>query len=82
VRAHGVDPVMPGGARRPAVGGLGHIVTSDAFAREKLTHMRLLGASLHIVRSDSLAERLGPNATVVTIMCDTGMKYLSKLSAT
>lgn len=23
-----------------------------------------------------LAERLGPNATVVTIMCDTGMKYL------
>ena len=25
-----------------------------------------------------LAQRLGPNATVVTIMCDTGMKYLSK----
>jgi cysteine synthase A len=24
-----------------------------------------------------LAERLGPEATVVTIMCDTGMKYLS-----
>lgn len=24
------------------------------------------------------AERLGPDATVVTIMCDTGMKYLSK----
>ncbi len=23
------------------------------------------------------AERLGPEATVVTIMCDTGMKYLS-----
>lgn len=23
-----------------------------------------------------LAERLGPNATIVTIMCDTGMKYL------
>jgi cysteine synthase A len=30
-----------------------HIVTSDAFAREKLDHMRLLGATLHIVHSDS-----------------------------
>jgi cysteine synthase A len=25
-----------------------------------------------------LAERLDPGATVVTIMCDTGMKYLSR----
>jgi cysteine synthase A len=25
-----------------------------------------------------LAEQLGPGATVVTVMCDTGMKYLSK----
>jgi len=25
-----------------------------------------------------MAERLGPGATVVTVMCDTGMKYLSK----
>ena len=29
------------------------IVTSDAFAQEKLDHMRLLGATLHIVPSDS-----------------------------
>jgi cysteine synthase A len=27
-----------------------------------------------------LAERLGPKATVVTIMCDTGMKYLKTFS--
>lgn len=27
-----------------------------------------------------LAERLGPDATVVTIMCDTGMKYLKAFS--
>jgi cysteine synthase A len=27
-----------------------------------------------------LAERLGPNATIVTIMCDTGMKYLKSFS--
>jgi len=25
-----------------------------------------------------LADQLGPGATIVTIMCDTGMKYLSK----
>jgi cysteine synthase A len=29
-----------------------HIVSSDAFAREKLDHMRLLGAQLHVVPSD------------------------------
>jgi cysteine synthase A len=23
-----------------------------------------------------LAEQLGPDATIVTVMCDTGMKYL------
>jgi cysteine synthase len=26
-----------------------------------------------------LAEQLGPNSTIVTVMCDTGMKYLSKV---
>ncbi len=37
-----------------------HIVTSDAFAREKLDHMRLLGARLEIVPSESggMTERL------------------------
>ena len=37
-----------------------HIVTSDAFAREKLTHMRLLGAELTIVPSESgrMTEKL------------------------
>jgi cysteine synthase A len=29
-----------------------HVVTSDAFAREKLDHMTLLGARLHVVPSD------------------------------
>jgi cysteine synthase A len=28
-----------------------------------------------------LAEELGPGATVVTVMCDTGMKYLKKYGA-
>lgn len=37
-----------------------HIVTSDAFAREKLDHMRILGARLTIVPSDSgrMTEKL------------------------
>ena len=36
----------------------------------------------NVVAGLRLAEQLGPDATVVTIMCDTGMKYLSKLSST
>ncbi|MBF9233031.1 PLP-dependent cysteine synthase family protein [Microvirga alba] len=37
-----------------------HIVTSDAFAREKLDHMSILGARLHIVPSDGgrMTEKL------------------------
>lgn len=37
-----------------------HIVTSDAFAREKLDHMKILGARLQIIRSDSggMTEKL------------------------
>ena len=37
-----------------------HIVTSDAFAREKLEHMKVLGAKLQIVASESgrMTERL------------------------
>ena len=37
-----------------------HIVTSDAFAREKLDHMKILGAKLQIVHSDSgrMTEKL------------------------
>jgi cysteine synthase A len=37
-----------------------HVVTSDAFAREKLDHMAILGARLDIVRSESgrMTEKL------------------------
>ena len=37
-----------------------HVVTSDAFAREKLDHMRILGARLEIVRSEGgrMTEKL------------------------
>jgi cysteine synthase len=32
----------------------------------------------NVIAALRLAEQLGPEATVVTVMCDTGMKYLSK----
>jgi cysteine synthase len=37
-----------------------HVVTSDAFSREKLDHMRLLGAELHVIESDDgrMTEKL------------------------
>ena len=37
-----------------------HIVTSDAFAREKLDHMRILGAELEVLESDGggMTEKL------------------------
>jgi cysteine synthase A len=30
----------------------------------------------NVIAALRLAEQLGPDATIVTIMCDTGMKYL------
>ncbi len=35
----------------------------------------------NVIAALRAAERLGPDATVVTIMCDTGMKYLKTLGA-
>jgi cysteine synthase A len=37
-----------------------HIVTSDAFSKEKLDHMRILGAQLQVIHSDSggMTEKL------------------------
>ncbi len=35
----------------------------------------------NVIAALRLAGRLGPNATIVTVMCDTGMKYLSKHSS-
>ena len=32
----------------------------------------------NVIAALRLAEQLGPEATIVTVMCDTGMKYLSK----
>jgi cysteine synthase A len=36
----------------------------------------------NVIAALRLAEQLGPDATIVTVMCDTGMKYLSKVLST
>jgi cysteine synthase len=36
----------------------------------------------NVIAALGLAEQLGPDATIVTVMCDTGMKYLSKVVST
>jgi len=68
-----------------------HIVTSDAFAREKLDHMRILGARLQVIASDSgrMTEKLTKDmiASAGIIARDTGafwtdqMKNRDQLSA-
>ena len=36
---------------------------------------------LNVIAALRLAEQLGPEATIVTVMCDTGMKYLQRYGA-
>jgi len=35
----------------------------------------------NVIAASRIAEQLGPDATIVTIMCDTGMKYLKTYGA-
>jgi cysteine synthase A len=39
-----------------------------------------ISTGANVVAALRLAERLSPGATPVTLMCDTGMKYLKKYS--
>ena len=63
-----------------------HIVTSDAFAQEKLDHMRLLGARLHIVHSDSgrMTEKLTRDMVerARAITAETGAFWTDQLNNT
>jgi cysteine synthase A len=60
-----------------------HIVTSDAFTREKLDHMRLLGATLKIVPSDAgrMTEKLFRSMieTARAIAAETGAFWTNQL---
>lgn len=61
-----------------------HIVTSDAFAPEKLDHMKLLGARLQIVRSESgrMTEKLTRDMIEAAriIAADTGGFWTDQLN--
>src|SRR5436190_11108677 len=63
-----------------------HIVTSDAFAREKLDHMRILGARLQIVRSERgrMTEKLTKDMVEAArrIAADTGALWTDQLRNT
>jgi len=61
-----------------------HIVSSDAFAREKLDHMRILGARLHVVPSDGgrMTEKLTREMIAVArgIAAETGGFWTDQLN--
>lgn len=63
-----------------------HIVTSDAFAREKLEHMNLLGAHLQIIQSESgrMTEKLTRDmiAAARSIAADTESFWTDQLNNT
>lgn len=63
-----------------------HIVTSDAFAREKLNHMRILGADLTLVPSDSgrMTEKLTRDMIEAArgIQTETGALWTDQLNNT
>ncbi len=40
-----------------------------------------MSTGANVIAALRTAERLGPGATVVTVMCDTGMKYLKTYGA-
>lgn len=61
-----------------------HVVTSDAFAREKLDHMRLLGARLRIVPSEGgrMTEKLTRDmiAAAGAIAAETGAYWTDQMN--
>jgi cysteine synthase A len=63
-----------------------HIVTSDAFAREKLDHMRILGADLTLVPSDGgrMTEKLTRDMIEAArvIAAETGALWTDQLNNT
>jgi len=88
--AHKIDGVGAGFVvplwRRDVADRLERVSTEDAVAmtlrlarEEGLFAGTSTGAN--VIAAMRLAEELGPDATVVTIMCDTGMKYLARLSS-
>ena len=83
---HKIEGVGPGFVpalwRPELVDHIATVSTTDAMAmarRLAQTEALFAGTSTgaNLVAAIDLGRRLGPDATVVTVMCDSGMKYLS-----
>jgi len=88
--AHKIDGIgvgfMPPISRDGVAGAIERVSTDDATAMalrlardEGLFAGTSTGAN--VIAALRVADQLGPDATVVTIMCDTGMKYLKTFGA-
>ena len=88
--AHKIDGVGAGFVvplwRRDVADRIERVSTEDAVAmtlrlarEEGLFAGTSTGAN--VIAAMLLAEELGPDATVATIMCDTGMKYFAQLGS-
>jgi cysteine synthase len=85
--AHKIDGIGAGFVvplwRKDIADGIEQVSTDEAAAMvHRLAREEGLFAGTstgaNVAAALRLAERLGPAATIVTVMCDTGMKYLSK----
>ena len=88
--AHKIDGIGAGFVvplwRDDVADGIEQVSTEDALAmalrlarEEGLFAGTSTGAN--VIAALRLAERMGPGATIVTVMCDTGMKYLKTFGA-
>nr|WP_042186561.1 cysteine synthase family protein [Kibdelosporangium sp. MJ126-NF4]CEL17362.1 Cysteine synthase [Kibdelosporangium sp. MJ126-NF4]CTQ91411.1 Cysteine synthase (EC 2.5.1.47) [Kibdelosporangium sp. MJ126-NF4] len=84
--AHKIDGIGAGFVvplwREDIADQIERVSTADAMAmvrRLALADGLFAGTSTgaNVIAALRLAEQLGPGATIVTVMCDTGMKYLS-----
>lgn len=84
--AHRIEGVGPGFIppmwRRDAVDEIATVSTDEAnaMARRLAREEGIFAGSssgANVIAALRVAERLGPDATVVTLMCDSGLRYLS-----
>jgi cysteine synthase len=85
--AHGIDGVGAGFLVPLWEDGVADQIELVSTAEAKAMTLRLAreeglfagtSTGANVIAALRLAEQLGPEATIVTVMCDTGMKYLSK----
>ena len=85
--AHKIDGIGAGYVvplwQRDIADRIEHVCTAEAnaMAQQLARKEGLFGGTstgANVIAALRLADELGPDATIVTVMCDTGMKYLSR----